>query len=126
MIAIHTPGPGHSEEARADVLQRRARVRELLRAMTSDLADATASQFAEGTLANHPADEASDMYVAESLWHEIQRLSDDLILLDDTLRRIDDGVWGVCQSCQQPIDPARLRALPTATRCLRCQAIHEP
>jgi phage/conjugal plasmid C-4 type zinc finger TraR family protein len=31
-------------------------------------------------------------------------------------------VDGTCQDCGQPIGDERLAALPTATRCVRCQA----
>jgi DnaK suppressor protein len=37
------------------------------------------------------------------------------------LSRYADGAYGLCKSCGGPIDPARLRALPHATRCLNCQ-----
>jgi DnaK suppressor protein len=37
------------------------------------------------------------------------------------LGRIDDGTYGDCEVCGEPINPARLEALPIARRCLRCQ-----
>lgn len=36
------------------------------------------------------------------------------------IRRIDEGSWTTCESCGDEIAPARLSALPTATRCLDC------
>lgn len=44
--------------------------------------------------------------------------------LEDTeaaLRRLDDGSYGLCAECGQPIAPARLEALPSARHCLPCQ-----
>lgn len=38
----------------------------------------------------------------------------------EALRRISQGSYGVCVKCGEPIDPKRLRALPTATRCISC------
>jgi DnaK suppressor protein len=32
------------------------------------------------------------------------------------------GQSGVCEDCGQPIGAERLKAIPTATRCVRCQA----
>jgi DnaK suppressor protein len=125
MNALAQRSTPYVDDVRASVLAQRAQVQTHLRVLTADLFSATASQLAEGTLANHPADEASDMYVAESLWNEIQRISDDLVSLDDTLSRMDRGDWGICAACHEPIDPARLRALPTATHCLRCQIRRE-
>jgi DnaK suppressor protein len=38
----------------------------------------------------------------------------------EALRRIAQGSYGVCAQCGEPIDPKRLAALPTATRCIAC------
>jgi len=37
------------------------------------------------------------------------------------LSRMKKGKYGVCESCSQPIDPARLKVDPSATLCLECQ-----
>jgi len=38
----------------------------------------------------------------------------------EALKRIEQGGYGVCAQCGEPIDPKRLKALPTATRCIAC------
>ena len=38
------------------------------------------------------------------------------------LQRIADGTYGVCANCGEAIDPKRLKALPTASRCISCAA----
>ncbi|WP_439534303.1 TraR/DksA family transcriptional regulator [Polymorphobacter sp.] len=38
------------------------------------------------------------------------------------LHRIEDGRYGVCDNCGADIAPARLEALPGATRCINCAA----
>ncbi len=38
----------------------------------------------------------------------------------EALRRIAQGSYGVCIKCGETIDPKRLAALPTATRCISC------
>ena len=40
--------------------------------------------------------------------------------VDAALRRIDAGSYGICERCRQPIAPARLEAMPEATRCVGC------
>lgn len=37
-----------------------------------------------------------------------------------TLRRMDDGQFGVCTDCGSPIEDARLKAYPYATECIDC------
>jgi RNA polymerase-binding protein DksA len=41
-----------------------------------------------------------------------------LVEIDAALRRIDDGTYGACQMCGQPIGEDRLRALPWAALCI--------
>lgn len=41
--------------------------------------------------------------------------------IDGALRRIADGDYGYCFTCGEPIDPRRLQADPTVTRCIACQ-----
>jgi DnaK suppressor protein len=36
------------------------------------------------------------------------------------LARIDDGNYGVCQSCDESINPQRLEFDPTAVLCIQC------
>ena len=38
----------------------------------------------------------------------------------EALLRIERGEYGVCVSCGDDINPERLKALPTATRCIKC------
>lgn len=39
--------------------------------------------------------------------------------------RMAEGSYGTCGDCGTDIDFARLRANPTATRCIACQRVHE-
>ena len=41
------------------------------------------------------------------------------------LHRIDEGTYGVCESCGQPIGKARLLAFPRATLCVQCKQRQE-
>ena len=41
--------------------------------------------------------------------------------LAEALERLQGGEYGICQECSEPIAPARLRAMPEVTTCVRCQ-----
>lgn len=41
--------------------------------------------------------------------------------LSAALDRLNEGDYGTCLECGEPISPARLRALPEVQTCVRCQ-----
>ena len=91
---------------------------------------------------------------AEVAWHELQRDSGDgagddqadagtktferehelslannsrdlLAQVDRALSRLDNGTYGVCENCGQPVGKARLQAFPRATLCVTCKQREE-
>jgi DnaK suppressor protein len=44
-----------------------------------------------------------------------------LRLIEAALDRLDSGDYGVCLSCEEPIPPKRLQAVPWARYCVGCQ-----
>ncbi len=42
--------------------------------------------------------------------------------IEAALERISGGTYGTCAKCGEPIDPRRLKALPTARTCISCSA----
>jgi len=51
-----------------------------------------------------------------------KRVRDQLAEVERALRKFDQGTYGLCELCGQPIEPARLEALPRANLCLSCKA----
>jgi len=45
--------------------------------------------------------------------------------IDETLRNIDAGEYGYCESCGVEIGLKRLEARPTATLCIDCKTLDE-
>ncbi|MBN2644494.1 MAG: RNA polymerase-binding protein DksA [Desulfuromonadaceae bacterium] len=43
----------------------------------------------------------------------------------EALKRIDDGTFGVCESCDEEIGEARLKARPVTTLCIDCKTEQE-
>ena len=41
------------------------------------------------------------------------------------LEKIEDGTYGICIDCQEPISEKRLKSYPNAARCLMCQELFE-
>lgn len=47
-------------------------------------------------------------------------LKDQVEEVETALRRIDEGNYGICDTCGEPIAPARLEAMPAAHQCVDC------
>ena len=45
--------------------------------------------------------------------------------IDYALRQAQEGLYGICESCREPINPARLEVVPEATLCVSCKSIAE-
>lgn len=45
--------------------------------------------------------------------------------VNEALDRIDQGIFGLCESCDEPIEIKRLEARPTATLCIACKEEEE-
>jgi RNA polymerase-binding protein DksA len=48
-----------------------------------------------------------------------------LAQIERALERIDDGTYGVCESCGNPIGKMRVMAFPRATLCMTCKQREE-
>jgi DnaK suppressor protein len=76
------------------------------------------------SLAKYPHD-AGDMSEADrELDTNIsmaERYSAEVGDIEDALRRIVEGTYGICTECEQPIGYPRMQAQPTAKLCIACQ-----
>jgi RNA polymerase-binding protein DksA len=69
----------------------------------------------------HMADVATDTYDRE---FSLGLASNDrkiIFELDDALKKIEEGIFGICEDCKQSIAKIRLKAVPSARLCLKCQ-----
>ncbi len=69
-----------------------------------------------------PPEDRTDEFDREFALSLVSTEQDALYEIDEALRRIDHGQYGVCESCAGTIENNRLRALPFARHCLGCQA----
>jgi len=96
--------------------------REQLRSQVTELeAEADVKNWRDGGFDDDPADSGSASFereTAQSLSNHARAL---LQQIEDALRRIDAGTYGDCAQCGQPIQKARLDALPASTLCMDCK-----
>ena len=66
-------------------------------------------------------DIAQESNEKELTFHLAEVESRELAQIDNALERIAEGMYGVCEKCGEAISQARLKALPFAGKCIRCQ-----
>ena len=72
-----------------------------------------------------PVDLAVRNYSKNVMLAVSENESRQLALIDEALLRVDDDEYGLCQNCEQTINPKRLAAIPWARYCLNCQELVE-
>src|SRR3989338_7198411 len=73
----------------------------------------------------HMADMATDNFDRE---FSLDLASNEQVLLnriDEALRKIQEGTYGVCENCTKPISSKRLKAVPYAKLCIKCKEEEE-
>ena len=70
-----------------------------------DYAEVSSDSFKEGIIANQQVKELKE--------------------IEDALKRIEKGTYGICEMCDESISIGRLRAKPFAKYCTPCREIHE-
>jgi RNA polymerase-binding transcription factor len=99
-------------ELRAEIGQAESHIADRLADSVSDAGDDQADIGAKTFEREH---ELSLTYQAQDLLAQTER----------ALARIEDGSYGSCESCGEPIGKARLQAFPRATLCVSCKQREE-
>ena len=71
------------------------------------------------------ADTGSKTFEREHEMSLANNARDMLVQVERALHRIDDGTYGICERCGNPIGKARLQAFPRATLCVTCKQSEE-
>ncbi len=70
--------------------------------------------------AYHQADQGSDTNLMEQSVMMMESERDKIRLLNDALRKIYNGSYGICEMCGNAISEARLEMIPQAAYCISC------
>lgn len=87
--------------------------------------DVHAGQESTDDNADDFADRANNSYNRELMFSLSDNERQMLIKIDEAVRRLDDGSYGRCDHCSEPIGLPRLKALPWARYCIVCQEREE-
>ena len=69
----------------------------------------------------HMADVATDTYDREFCLSLASSGREQIFELDDALKKIEEGTFGICETCKSSIAKVRLKAVPNARFCVKCQ-----
>lgn len=70
-------------------------------------------------------EQSVDDFVQDVDFALMEMKSETLRRIDEALRRVGAGLYGVCEDCGNDIAEARLKAVPFATLCVQCQEREE-
>ena len=102
------------------------RYQELREAIRRALLESDREQFQKLAGEVHEMEELSVADLLVDLnYAEIDHLLKELHEVEDALRRIREGTYGICTDTGEPIDLERLKAYPAAKRTAKAQAIYE-
>ena len=105
------------DAVRAELQTRRDRDRERLGVLAERPERGSAVSFGKriGDGTSEAVSRLTDIGVGESLERGLDRT-------ERALAKLDDGTYGICDACEGPIAPGRLRAMPDGVLCLDCAA----
>ena len=75
----------------------------------------------EGSPFGKREEEATESMELEKRLALENRLQMMLTEVDKALHKLENGTYGFCDLCNNPIDPARMEALPQAILCMNCR-----
>lgn len=121
---------GEKPWTEAELKKVRQQLQSDIAGLTADISEAESAIAARlGDVAvdagDDPADAGAKTYEREHELALTENARELLALSERALARMDDGTFGVCDSCGHPIGKARLQAFPRATLCVTCKQREE-
>ena len=102
------------------LLAERARARERVAALEREFAGLAEAASSAGTDDEHDPEGATLAFERQHAAALLEAAREQVAAAEAALRRLDEGRYGVCERCGQPIGAERLAARPTASTCVRC------
>ncbi|MEA3422160.1 MAG: TraR/DksA family transcriptional regulator [Acidobacteriota bacterium] len=83
------------------------------------------SKELETGIAQDVADKAESFYTKEFLLSLSNKDRNQLLMVDEALKRIGKNTFGLCQRCNKKINEKRLNVIPWTPYCINCQKKEE-
>ncbi|MEJ5330832.1 MAG: TraR/DksA C4-type zinc finger protein [Desulfobaccales bacterium] len=118
---------GPNAEKLAEVKER---LLERKRRLWQEVKDQLRSNIGDGyqemlSTARDEEDQATVSLLAETQLTLLGPKRQELEAIEEALQRLENGTYGLCESCGQPIEPRRLEVMPETPFCRTCMSLKE-
>lgn len=117
------PNPEKLEEVKERLLERKRRLwMEVKQQLKSNIGDGYQEMLAA---ARDEEDQATVSLMAETNLTLLGPKRQELEAIEEALNRLENGSYGYCEVCGQPIEPRRLEIMPETPLCRNCMSHRE-
>jgi DnaK suppressor protein len=102
------------------LLAERARARSRAAALDREFAAIAEAASEPGTDDEHDPEGATLAFERQHTAALLARTHEQIAEIDAAIGRLDEGTYGICVRCGQPVGQERLAARPAAATCVRC------
>jgi DnaK suppressor protein len=120
MPAVGDTGGVTSDQTRAVLVQARTAAEEQVAALARQLRDIIEASRNANADDEHDPEGSTIAFERSQLTALLGQAQERLAEVDRALRRHDEGSYGICEVCGQPIAAERLAVRPSARTCVGC------
>lgn len=113
------------KDLRSFLESERARLEEEVATMEREGHEALSEASGENNYRDHMADQGTATFSRELDMTLEENVREALGAVRHVLERMDAGEYGICERCGAAINDERMRAIPTATLCIKCKSEEE-
>src|SRR5580700_705234 len=106
---------------KSKLLQLRDSLLDSMMGVSRDTLRSRAEDSEASAFGMHQADAGSDAYDRDFALNLLSQEQDALYEIEEALKRVDAGTYGICEMSGKPIPQARLEAIPFARFTVECQ-----
>jgi RNA polymerase-binding protein DksA len=107
-------------DARELLAEEKASTLARLAGLTADYDEVVAASLDTNADDEHDPEGHTIAFERSQIGALVKQVRHHLEEVDAALERVEEGTYGVCESCGRPIGEARLEALPAARTCIDC------
>lgn len=110
--------PHNYDELKAELELQREKLQAQLEKSATQPGDGMGYSTHQADDATTAFEQAADLAIrqnAERMLYQVER----------ALARMQEGTYGICRTCNEPIDYARLKAIPYTRYCMHCASCNQ-